>query len=645
MPKLDPFRKSFQILHSALSLVFLFFIFDSTIFFTLFNRIALLSLPGKIFFAVLIPIRVCLCAGAYGLLVEIVSGDQRLIKLQRWEENARQFWKLFWLLATVPYLIQLFFRISFPDVRIPFSVIAAHVDFLLVFLLSQEIIRKKYASLLSKNTRVQLSPRVFFNVLLLFCGGLLVSYIPVIFDRPDGDLSRVTTFLSKYFLLWEFLYFTALLIEQHEKLAKNFFYEKELILINPAAPGAWTNIPFSLIRMRPPLFVVLRALTPKSYHVREFNRVVWHDRYYDTGKLVAISCFTSNSPEAYKIAKEFRRRGSKVVMGGPHVNFLPDEALAFCDSVVIGEAESAWKQVVQDYENGCLQKKYIGEARDDYYVEVHKELLASPVEVTRDFLELTRGCKYSCHFCTIPAITQRRIRKKPIPLLVELIEKVRPTEKTVMFLDNNIYADPVYTKEFFKVLKTLKIKWATQCSIDMAKDDEMVALAKESGCQYLLIGYEISDHSAEQDRGGKFANAKRYLELSRKLKKAGIGIKAHFIFGFDSDDFRGLWDLWKLCWNIFPTFTVISLLTPFPGAGVYYQMLKEDRLLTLSWRNFSMFGLVYQPKKMNRVALAYSFPFIFVIFLLTTCRTGYLVIVALILQHHMEKIFIAGSYK
>ena len=338
--------------------------------------------------------------------------------------------------------------------------------------------------------------------------------------------------------------------------------------------------------------MVLKALSPKTYKFRKFNRIIWHDRYYKNDVLVCITCFTSNCYEAYTIAKEFKKRGSKVVMGGLHVTYLPNEALAFCDSVVIGQAEGVWQEVIHDYENGTLKSQYKGAAAESDYARVHEELLNSPPYIIKDFLETIRGCKFRCHFCTVPALSGGHVHLQPIDAFVELIKKVRPHYHHVTFIDNNIYSDPAYSRELFIALKPLKIKWRSECTIDIAKNEETLKLARESGCYLGLIGYEISGVSLEKDQGGKFAMAQKYIEYTRIVKKAGIRIKGQFIFGFDSDNFKTLFDLWKFCFSVMPQYTALSMLTPLPGSEVYRNMLLQDRVINLNWRSYNCHRLI-----------------------------------------------------
>lgn len=291
-----------------------------------------------------------------------------------------------------------------------------------------------------------------------------------------------------------------------------------------------------------------------------------------------------------------------------------------------------WQQVIEDYEHDTLKKKYIGSPAENCHELVYQELLSSPPEVIKDFLETSRGCKFKCFFCTVPSLSQGFLRKQQISQFIELIKKVKQKYGHVVFIDNNIYSDPAYTKELFEALKPVGIKWSTQCSIDIAKNKQILKLAKESGCASLLIGFEISEGSFEKSQGGKLALADHYKEYAQTIKNMGIGIKAHYIFGFESDSFKNLFKFWRFCLSINPFITVLSILTPYPGSQFYYDTIKKDRILNLNWRYYNGQTLVYDHPHMNSTVLSKAYPLIFLVFLFTTSKLGYLLLVVIILK-------------
>lgn len=568
-------------------------------------------------------------AGICGSLAELTSGQEIIVTVAQFKKNAYRYW---WRYLLIYICVHIFnFLLYFKGIVLPLPIVNCFLNVFVLYSFAYLIVRDKYLKMM--NTAGQLFSGRWKQILVL--AGLQAVQLSVVvsiwlFDVQKFKLIHILGFVEVFLNLWSYIYIVDAIINQHPSIKKSFEYEKELYMINPITRGVLSWLAMRVVNCYPPLFVVLKALTPKDYHFREFNTKVWNKSFYKPGKLVAITCYTSNCLEAYKIAKDFKKCGSKVVMGGPHVTFLPNEALEFCDSVVIGECEGVWKEIVKDYESGQMKKIYTGGSIDEYFDEVHEELLKSPPRVIKDFLETTRGCKFKCHFCTIPGISGGKVRRKPIFQLVELLKIVRKKYRTVEFIDNNIYNDPAYARDLFEAIKPLNIKWVTQCTIDIAKNTQTLELARDSGCKQFLIGFEITQGESDKTLGGKFTMGGKYLEYARRIKEAGIRIKAHFIFGFESDSFRNILKMWKFCMNLNPYFTVFSLMSPLPGSHQYYQTLKENRITNLNWMYYDAQNLVFKHQKMNGIAMLIVYQFIRVTFFLTTSNFGRILLLSIV---------------
>ena len=92
---------------------------------------------------------------------------------------------------------------------------------------------------------------------------------------------------------------------------------------------------------------------------------------YKPADLVGITAFTSNINRAYDIAQMYRQKKITVVLGGIHASMAPDEAIRYVDTVVVGEAEKIWPQVIHDFEQGHLKQKYEGPRIDLTQGNIH----------------------------------------------------------------------------------------------------------------------------------------------------------------------------------------------------------------------------------------------------------------------------------
>ncbi len=200
---------------------------------------------------------------------------------------------------------------------------------------------------------------------------------------------------------------------------------------------------------------------------------------------------------------------------------------------VIGEAEGVWVELINDFEQGKLKRKY---QKPDPYLK--KFISLNYKKIRRGLLKqfsilTTRGCPYKCDFCSVSDIYGQRIKHIPIDNIVRYLKESK--SKYVTFQDDNIVGDPVYAKELFRAITPLKIKWGSMGSLSIADDPELLQLAKESGCIYLLVGIESISEKRLKILQKEPDNIQK-LEISlKKINESGILIHAYIVFGFDSE--------------------------------------------------------------------------------------------------------------
>ena len=623
-------QSAFHILNTYISAVFIIYLCEENIW----GAYAQPHTMGPYGLILIIPVylfKLFVYSGIYGAAVELSSHEEYCVTLDRFWLNVKTFWPVYLVLQVIK--ITVLFSIYTLTQETDMMLIGLWLDMPVLFLLAFLMIRKKYTDrmgLSSAPLRLTGADGGLLWTLAVTQTAAFVLAKMFTGTAPGAFLGLM--FLTKYLHLLLFILIVKIILKSYPQIQQQYESQKEIFFINPMGGGSiLSSLSFLSYRYRPSVFTILKALTPPGYRVRTFSRVFWRKRYYRPGVLVAITCHTCNSVEAYKIAKEFRKRGSRVVMGGPHTACLPQEALEFCDSVVVGEAEGSWEAVIKDYESCSLKPVYHNQATEAQYRKVHQYLLTAPEQDVKHYLETTHGCKFHCDFCSVQTLCGGKLRHKPVEEVVELVQRLRPRHKTFNFIDNNIYSDPLYAAELFRALTPLKIKWCASSSIDIAANDNILRLAKESGCAVLTIGYEIRSVSPEKEHGGKFAMADQYVYYTKKIKKQGIKIRGNFIWGFDSDRFADLWDHWKGCFAIFPFFTVMSLLTPLPGSRLYQNMLEQERLMTVNWRSYTTYWLVFIPGQMGYQKLKIIFPFITALFSLTTSPNGWLLMNIVIL--------------
>jgi radical SAM superfamily enzyme YgiQ (UPF0313 family) len=349
---------------------------------------------------------------------------------------------------------------------------------------------------------------------------------------------------------------------------------------------------------------VISALTPAEIEVdvvEEEIEEVNFDKYYD---LVGISCMTAVAPRAYQLSSVFRKKGAKVVLGGIHPTVLPDEAIAHCDCVVIGEAEGCWSELLDDFKQNRLKKFY-----RSFNFDLAKFPLPklnhnhTPFHVTP--ILTTRGCPYNCEFCSVTDLYGKKLRHRKVQDIVK--EIATRGSKKFFFLDDNIIGDVKFAKELFTALSDLRIRWVGQASISLAKDRTLLGLAKKSGCAALFIGIEsVSSDNLKRLRKTP-DNAKEYSQAIKIVQDWGILFHASLVFGFDDDDksiFEKTLDFLNKNRIASATF---NILTPYPGTAIFERFKKEGRLLSRNWRDYNHRTVVFRPKNMTPEELAKGF--------------------------------------
>jgi radical SAM superfamily enzyme YgiQ (UPF0313 family) len=424
--------------------------------------------------------------------------------------------------------------------------------------------------------------------------------------------------LSTNMSLWTFIK----LIRSKNLLALNNFVvynifmvpqiRKELILINPRSSYYIFNFiqSWSVGNPMPYSLLTLAALTPKEYKIKILNqKQFWFDSDFINGTLVGITCLTSAVYEAYQLADKFRRAGSKVVLGGPHISALPEEALEHADSVVIGEAESEWTQVITDFENGGLKKIYRGKPLEDFFTPAYDYFMRmDPSTLCRSGIHIDRGCKYHCDFC---ARISQWLRFVKIEQIIELIKRAKTAKRIffarkpmIVFNCDNIYSNPIYAKELFKKIIPLNIAWAANCSIDIGFDPEALELAKESGCRGFLVGIE-SIHPEDHCKTSLklIHTADDYKIAINNIRRCGIKVTGSFILGLDSySNLDYLKLLWFLCRSRL-WFFILTILTPFPGSALFDRLKSENRIKSFDWRKYIFLICVIKPKHTSALSL------------------------------------------
>ncbi|MBI5056351.1 MAG: B12-binding domain-containing radical SAM protein [Nitrospirae bacterium] len=388
---------------------------------------------------------------------------------------------------------------------------------------------------------------------------------------------------------------------------------KKLLLILPKSErGYWGKVSRSgkagFVRLSLP---AVAALTPSDWDVEILDARTTPVDFDRKADLVGITAFTAEIPSAYAIADGFREKGVTVVMGGIHVSALPDEALQHTDSVVVGEAEGVWGQLLQDFEKGQMKPVYHAESLIDMkgMAVPRRDLLDKNIYTSYNTLQATRGCPFNCEYCAVTAFFGNKFRTRP---LVEVIHEIKSFQgRDFFFVDDNITGHPKFAKELFRALIPLKRIWGGQTTINFAKDDELLSLYAKSGGKYAFIGFETLSETNLKKMSKSWNSPDGYKEAIRKIHRAGINVIGSFIFGLDEDDASVFERTFNFIMENNVDAAQFHILTPFPGTKLYTAMEKEGRITDRDWAKYHTGEVIFKPKNMTAEELQQGYFWIF----------------------------------
>ena len=338
-------------------------------------------------------------------------------------------------------------------------------------------------------------------------------------------------------------------------------------------------------QMEPLPPALIARLTPPDIAIRFYDDRMEQIPFDEPTDLVALSVETYTAKRAYQIASEFRRRRVPVVMGGFHATLCPAEVAEYAESVVIGEAETVWPRVIDDYRHGVPEKFYRGADRPSLRgATPDRRIFRGKQYLPVGLVEAGRGCHFRCDFCAVQTVFGATQTRRPLDEVVAEVASVARRASLIFFVDDNITSHPAEAKAFLRALIPLRVRWVSQASINAAHDEEFLDLLVRSGCQGVLIGFESLNPENLRAMNKDF-NMMRggFSTALGNLRRFGIRLYATFIFGYDRDTPSCFAETVDFALQHRFYITAFNHLTPFPGTALYHRLAAEGRLLFDAW--------------------------------------------------------------
>lgn len=312
---------------------------------------------------------------------------------------------------------------------------------------------------------------------------------------------------------------------------------------------------------------LLSALLPDGWSSEICLEVIENIPWDTDCDVIGIGGVGHAALRARDIAIEFKKRGKIVFMGGPMVSLIPEVAKKYCDSVMIGDSEKTIIKLCKDLENGELKPFYEEPLLDSLSFPTPRYDLVKNKKIGYFLpVQAGRGCSNTCKFCTIACLFKGRYIRRSVDEVIRDIKYVKKLGfKEFLLVDDNIVSDPEYMLELCRQIKPLKMRWMSQCAIQIADNDELLKAVADSGCYVLSFGLESIVKDAMKTINKDWANPEDYVRIIKKVNEAGIEVASEMIIGLDTDTVESLTETIEFVKKsniIAPKF---YCLTPIPG--------------------------------------------------------------------------------
>jgi radical SAM superfamily enzyme YgiQ (UPF0313 family) len=386
------------------------------------------------------------------------------------------------------------------------------------------------------------------------------------------------------------------------------------LLINPFYPKD-PHASFGKHVLTPTLALTsFAAATPGHWQVRYWDENLLDGRppFRPMPEVVGITVHLTFAKRAFELARWYRSRGSKVILGGLHVLSCPEECALHADALALGDGVQLWPRILTDVEAGRLGLRYAASYENDYRDDPppRRTLLPRASFLTTTSLIATRGCHNRCGFCYIATDGLRmpyRMRD-PAQIAAEFAADRQPY---AVFIDNNLGSRPDYLHALCQALRPLRRIWSAAVSIDVTDDPTLIRDMALAGCTGVFVGFESLTDENLSDARKKTPRTADYARRVRMLHDNGIQVNGSFVLGFDHDrkDVFARTAEWVEQNRL--ECATFHILTPYPATPLFQQMESSGRLLHRDWSLYDTAHAVFRPRHMTAGELEEGYAWIY----------------------------------
>lgn len=397
---------------------------------------------------------------------------------------------------------------------------------------------------------------------------------------------------------------------------------QKIVFIEPKNPNIHIFTKFKIPRLGS--LILASLMKQKGWQaevfIEDYSDLDWST--ISRADIVAISTITPTAPRAYGIADAAKRAGCTIIMGGPHVTFMPEEALQHADYVFRGEGERSLTQFIDAFEKGSSFSKVPnlsyrdGEIIRHNPIEPHIENLDSlpfpdfslvrgatfavPGRQKTIVIQTSRGCPFSCSFCSVTGIFGKRYRYRSTESVIAEMRQYDPKNNFIFFCDDNFTHNKNRIKELLEAMirENMTFRWSTQVRTDVANDPDLIPLMKKSGCHTVFIGFESVDPDC-LEKMKKSQTVEQIQNAINEFHRNKIHIHGMFVFGFAGDNWQKVKDTIHFAITTKISSAQFQILTPLPGSEIFNELNNSGRIVFRDWSLYDTHHVVFNHDKMS----------------------------------------------
>ena len=335
--------------------------------------------------------------------------------------------------------------------------------------------------------------------------------------------------------------------------------------------------------------VTVASLAPPDIEISICDEELGQVDFDTAASVVGLTCRMGNEWRVVELANHFRRRGKKVVVGGPGAESGHDMLRPYCDTLVIGELEGVAGEFFGDLAAGQLKREYRGPKPDLSTSPAPRWDLLNHDRTVSATIQTSRGCPFVCEFCDVPVTLGRIQRFKSSEQVISELQTLYDIGyRAVSIVDDNLTVNRRRAKALLSDIAAWNhsrpdgaVLFSALVSLDAARDKELLDCCARAGVVFVFVGIESPNPESLREakkRQNLLGNISSQIDV---ILSHGIMVTGGLIVGFDSDE-RDVFDqqLEFSAQMPVPIFTA-SILSPLVGTPLFTRMQAEGRLVTV----------------------------------------------------------------